>query len=65
MNQSSCCRGCPASDQTARRCLSILKPILHDVAGESWEELEATDIAAAAQSLRWLVWVWFPFNVSL
>lgn len=48
--------GCPASEQTARRCLSILKPTLHDVAGESWEELEATDIAAAAQSLRWLVW---------
>ncbi|KAL3503514.1 hypothetical protein ACH5RR_037963 [Cinchona calisaya] len=49
--------GCPASEQTARRCLSILKPTLHDVAGESWEELEQTDIgAAAAQSLRWLVW---------
>ncbi|PKA51777.1 hypothetical protein AXF42_Ash008006 [Apostasia shenzhenica] len=50
------CGGCPRSDFTARRCLSILKPKLDDLEGESWEELEDIDIGHGAQSLRWLVW---------
>ncbi|XP_021906180.1 uncharacterized protein LOC110820871 isoform X2 [Carica papaya] len=56
MNQSNVCRGCPRSEFTARSCLSIFKPKLKDVAGDSWEELDATDIGHGAQSLRWLVW---------
>lgn len=48
--------GCNKSDSIARRCLSILKPKLNDVEGESWEELDSTDIANGVQSLRWLVW---------
>ncbi|KAK6149286.1 hypothetical protein DH2020_016811 [Rehmannia glutinosa] len=48
--------GCPRSDSTARRCLSLLKPDLNDVEGESWEELDAVDLTHGAQSLRWLVW---------
>lgn len=36
--------------------MSILKPKLNDVEGESWEELDSTDIANGVQSLRWLVW---------
>lgn len=56
MNQSYYCRGCPRSDDTARRCLGILKPRLEDVEGESWEELDTMEIAHGAPSLRWLVW---------
>lgn len=51
------CRGCPRSDYTARCCLGILKPKLQDVDGDSWEELDATEIIDGAHSLRWLVWV--------
>ncbi|CAK9155855.1 unnamed protein product [Ilex paraguariensis] len=47
--------GCPRSDYTARRCLSILKPTLNEVEGDSWEELDTSELARA-QSLRWLVW---------
>ncbi|XP_052208588.1 uncharacterized protein LOC127812243 [Diospyros lotus] len=50
------CGGCPRSDNTARRCLGILKPSLEDVEGESWEELDTLEIAHGAPSLRWLVW---------
>lgn len=50
------CRGCPRSDSTARCCLGILKPKLHDVDGDSWEELDAAEIIDGAHSLRWLVW---------
>ncbi|KAI8011736.1 hypothetical protein LOK49_LG06G00467 [Camellia lanceoleosa] len=50
------CGGCPRSDDTARRCLGILKPRLEDVEGESWEELDTMEIAHGAPSLRWLVW---------
>ncbi|XP_020580535.1 uncharacterized protein LOC110024737 isoform X2 [Phalaenopsis equestris] len=50
------CGGSPRSEFTARRCLSILKPKLDNVDGESWEELESMDIGNGAQSLRWLVW---------
>ncbi|KAG0478154.1 hypothetical protein HPP92_012873 [Vanilla planifolia] len=50
------CGGSPRSDFTARRCLSILKPKLIDVDGDSWEELESVDINNGPQSLRWLVW---------
>ena len=58
MNQSYYCRGCPKSDYTARRCLGILRPKLDDMEGESWEELDAMEIAHGAPSLCWLVWVW-------
>ncbi|XP_030542873.1 uncharacterized protein LOC115749956 isoform X2 [Rhodamnia argentea] len=50
------CGGCPRSDYTARCCLGILKPKLHDVDGDSWEELDAAEIIDGAHSLRWLVW---------
>lgn len=40
-----------------RGCLCVLKPKLNDVAGDSWEELDAGDLIQGAQSLRWLVWV--------
>uniref|UniRef100_A0A5B7C6W1 RNI-like superfamily protein n=1 Tax=Davidia involucrata TaxID=16924 RepID=A0A5B7C6W1_DAVIN len=50
------CGGCPRSDYTARRSLGIFKPKLNDVEEESWEELDTTEIAHGAQSLRWLVW---------
>ncbi|XP_010276098.1 PREDICTED: uncharacterized protein LOC104610934 [Nelumbo nucifera] len=50
------CGGCPRSNYTARRCLSILKPKLNDVEEECWEDLDSMDIANGAQSLRWLVW---------
>ncbi|CAL5392833.1 unnamed protein product [Camellia sinensis] len=50
------CGGCPRSDDTARRCLGILKPRLEDVEGESWEELDTMEIAHGAPSLRWLLW---------
>ncbi|XP_024967190.1 uncharacterized protein LOC112507033 isoform X1 [Cynara cardunculus var. scolymus] len=48
--------GCPRSEHTARSSLSILKPTLNDVEGDSWEELDTTEIVDGAQSLRWLVW---------
>ncbi|KAK0599879.1 hypothetical protein LWI29_009393 [Acer saccharum] len=48
-------RGSPRSDHT-RRSLGILKPKLNDVEGDSWEELDTTEIGFGAQSLRWLVW---------
>ncbi|KAI3456925.1 hypothetical protein Pfo_013588 [Paulownia fortunei] len=48
--------GCLRSDYIARRCLSLLKPNLNDVEGESWEELDAVELTHGAQSLRWLVW---------
>ncbi|KAF7831288.1 protein AMN1-like protein [Senna tora] len=50
------CGGCPRSDGTARRCLSIFKPNLNYVEEDSWEELDTNEIASGAQSLRWLVW---------
>ncbi|KAK1304757.1 hypothetical protein QJS10_CPB11g01342 [Acorus calamus] len=50
------CGGCPRSNFTARRCLSILKPSLNDVEEESWEELDVKNISNGAQSLQWLVW---------
>ncbi|XP_020534549.1 uncharacterized protein LOC105632964 isoform X2 [Jatropha curcas] len=49
-------RGCPRSDYTARNCLSILKPKLNDIEGDSWEELDTAEIGHGAESLRWLVW---------
>ncbi|KAL8151577.1 hypothetical protein V2J09_021385 [Rumex salicifolius] len=48
--------GCQRSDYTARRSLNIIKPKLNDVAEDSWEDLDANEIAHGAQSLRWLVW---------
>lgn len=50
------CGGCRRSDYMARCCLGILKPKLRDVDGDSWEELDATEIIDGAHSLRWLVW---------
>ncbi|KAJ1389557.1 Leucine-rich repeat, cysteine-containing subtype [Sesbania bispinosa] len=50
------CGGCPRSDNTARRCLSIFKPRLDYVEEDSWEELDTKEITSGAQSLRWLVW---------
>ncbi|KDP39135.1 hypothetical protein JCGZ_00892 [Jatropha curcas] len=50
------CGGCPRSDYTARNCLSILKPKLNDIEGDSWEELDTAEIGHGAESLRWLVW---------
>ncbi|KAI6687506.1 hypothetical protein NL676_024334 [Syzygium grande] len=50
------CGGCPRSDYTARCCLGILKPKLHDADGDSWEELDPSEIIDGAHSLRWLVW---------
>lgn len=50
------CGGCPRSDYTARRCLGLFKPELNDVEGDSWEELDTTEISHGGQSLRWLVW---------
>ncbi|CAI9088391.1 OLC1v1022700C1 [Oldenlandia corymbosa var. corymbosa] len=47
--------GCPASEETARRCSRMLKPNFRDVVRESWEDLDI-EIAPVAQSLRWLVW---------
>ncbi|CAH9052541.1 unnamed protein product [Cuscuta epithymum] len=48
--------GCPRSEYTAHRCVSLLKPCLKDVEGESWEEVDASELAYGAPSLRWLVW---------
>lgn len=50
------CGGCCWSDTAIRRCLSILKPKLNDVAGDSWEELDSNEITDGAESLRWLLW---------
>ncbi|CAI0379774.1 unnamed protein product [Linum tenue] len=49
-------RGCPRSNYTARRSLGVLKPKLIDLEGDSWEELDAAEIAHGAESLRWLIW---------
>ncbi|XP_016556826.1 uncharacterized protein LOC107856337 isoform X4 [Capsicum annuum] len=49
-------RGCPRSENTARRCFSLLKPTLEHVEGDSWEELDTSEIAHGATSLRWLLW---------
>lgn len=38
--------------------MGIFKPKLIDTDGDSWEELDATEIANGAASLRWLVWVY-------
>lgn len=48
--------GCPWSENTARRCFSLLKPTLEHVEGDSWEELDTLEIAHGATSLRWLLW---------
>ncbi|VFQ58647.1 unnamed protein product [Cuscuta campestris] len=48
--------GCSRSEDTARRCLCMLKPSLKDVEGESWEEVDASELAHGAHLLRWLVW---------
>lgn len=37
--------------------MSIFKPNLNIIEGETWEELDATEIGHGAQSMRWLVWV--------
>ncbi|CAK7350153.1 unnamed protein product [Dovyalis caffra] len=50
------CRGCLRSDYTARCCLTLLKPKLNDMVGDSWEELDTAEISRSAESLRWLVW---------
>ncbi|ESQ54573.1 hypothetical protein EUTSA_v10025611mg [Eutrema salsugineum] len=50
------CGGCPSSESTARRSLSMFKPNLSNVEGETWEELDTTEIGHGGQSLRWLVW---------
>ncbi|EPS60812.1 hypothetical protein M569_13989, partial [Genlisea aurea] len=47
--------GSPECDHTARRCLSLLKPRLDDVEGESWEDLDSDEFNRGA-SLHWLVW---------
>jgi hypothetical protein len=51
------CGGCPSSESTARRSLSIFKPNLSNVEGETWEEIDTSEIGHGGQSLRWLVWV--------
>lgn len=48
--------GCPRSQDTARRCLYLLKPNLNNVEGDSWEELDAEELSHGAKSLRWLIW---------
>jgi hypothetical protein len=50
------CGGCPSSESTARRSLSIFKPNLSNVEGETWEEIDTSEIGHGGQSLRWLVW---------
>ncbi|KAF4346331.1 hypothetical protein G4B88_011457 [Cannabis sativa] len=50
------CGGCPRSDYTARWCLDIFKPKLHNMEGDSWEELVTAEFVNGAKSLRWLVW---------
>ncbi|XP_060189053.1 uncharacterized protein LOC132618003 isoform X2 [Lycium barbarum] len=49
-------RGCSRSENTARRCFALLKPTLEHVEGDSWEELDTSEIAHGATSLRWLLW---------
>ncbi|XP_068667792.1 uncharacterized protein [Aristolochia californica] len=48
--------GCPNSNFTARSCVYMLMPKLKDVEGDSWEELDSTDITDRSHSLRWLIW---------
>ncbi|KAG9454027.1 hypothetical protein H6P81_006931 [Aristolochia fimbriata] len=48
--------GCPNSNFTARSCVYMLMPKLKDVDGDSWEELDSTDIVERSHSLRWLIW---------
>ncbi|CAN7119393.1 unnamed protein product [Brassica rapa subsp. narinosa] len=50
------CGGCPSSESTARRSLSLFKPDLSNVEEETWEELDVTEIGHGGHSLRWLVW---------
>ncbi|CAA7025317.1 unnamed protein product [Microthlaspi erraticum] len=50
------CGGCPSSESTARRSLSLFKPNLSDAEGETWEELDTEEIGHGGQSVRWLVW---------
>ncbi|XP_018483184.1 uncharacterized protein LOC108854173 isoform X2 [Raphanus sativus] len=51
------CGGCPSSESTARRSLSLFKPDLSNAEEEdTWEELDVTEIGHGGQSLRWLVW---------
>ncbi|KAL0739035.1 hypothetical protein Bca4012_015245 [Brassica carinata] len=50
------CGGCPSSESTARRSLSLFKPDLSNVEEETWEELDVAEIGHGGQSLRWLVW---------
>eukprot|EP00252_Welwitschia_mirabilis_P009696 TRINITY_DN22439_c0_g1_i1.p1 TRINITY_DN22439_c0_g1~~TRINITY_DN22439_c0_g1_i1.p1 ORF type:complete len:336 (-),score=54.00 TRINITY_DN22439_c0_g1_i1:22-1029(-) len=50
------CGGTPLSDVAARRCLDFLKPKLHEIEEDNWEELESKEITEGAQSLRWLIW---------
>ncbi|KAL0912132.1 hypothetical protein M5K25_018083 [Dendrobium thyrsiflorum] len=46
------CGGSPRCEFTARRCLSILKPKLDNLDGESWEELEIMDIGNGSIGVR-------------
>ncbi|CAN4104017.1 unnamed protein product [Withania somnifera] len=48
--------GCTRSEKTVRRCFALLKPTLEHVEGDSWEELDTSEIAHGATSLRWLSW---------
>ncbi|XP_018483160.1 uncharacterized protein LOC108854146 isoform X2 [Raphanus sativus] len=50
------CGGCPSSESTARRSLSLFKPDLSNVEEDTWEELDVTEIGHGGHSLRWLVW---------
>lgn len=39
---------------------------MSNIEGETWEELDATEIGHGGQSLRWLVWVRIvPLSVKL
>ncbi|XP_010433421.1 PREDICTED: uncharacterized protein LOC104717536 [Camelina sativa] len=50
------CGGCPSSESTARRSLDIFKPNLRNLEGETWEELDTSEIGHGGQSVRWLFW---------
>ncbi|KAJ4833031.1 hypothetical protein Tsubulata_010660 [Turnera subulata] len=50
------CGGCPKSDRTARSSLGVLKPKLHEIEEDSWEDLDTAEIGHGAESLCWLVW---------
>ncbi|KAK9673888.1 hypothetical protein RND81_12G196400 [Saponaria officinalis] len=50
------CGGCPRSDFTAQRSLGLFRPTLNNVEGDSWEELDTTEITHGGESLRWIVW---------